>query len=612
MLILAVAAGLFAFPAQAAVPVYIVGFDANTNFEKSLFDVMINLAQRQEDFIAAFELQKIEKAREDVNKLTQETLQELENYGQAFNVPDFGLKFNVTDPASPQLSALKGSRIIANPLQYLGVEPQIAGRVVRNCYFQFLILDQWGMLVSERATRKATYASASNTDATTNPDAEDGVYNLDIDDGASGTDPDATLNSVENLVRAMVSLDLTQPFSGYDPRFELVATDKYFFRNPAVLYAKLKDFIGQTVARERIKQYCEAIYTNFELIPPTLAAFYVSQSVPSDSEKARPEDQPLFTEDEKKPMLAALLGLPTLQKSVNRLYPKELEIEEAKKPINTIDGATNAAAGIGNAIASVVGALNKLNYEIGQGIRPENLYYDLNPSASSGGSIYPFNTNRVISPAVVLLQKMQAATQAQFDLAQQGFLNLSPELQKGTAADRALLEKYNLTTRNPKSDVLPPGLLEPWLMPAADFRASPDGRLIDDQAKEGSGLPAPWEDTGKYLELGKNYRVNDYRVTANQGDNIGSKFLGVDYAINDWYDRVLEMYEPSDKWIDKNGNNVIDSGEVELGTKGNQFSIKDWGCYVATWFKGVDRTSRSSDTLDFATRCSHRITDKSY
>src|SRR3989344_4397590 len=84
-------AGGIPLSAHAAVPVWVVQIDAGTDYERSLerflFDLFNTLQRRQEDFTAAFELQKIEKAREDVNKLFQETQEELQNAGLMLDVP---------------------------------------------------------------------------------------------------------------------------------------------------------------------------------------------------------------------------------------------------------------------------------------------------------------------------------------------------------------------------------------------------------------------------------------------------------------------------------------------------------------------------------------------
>lgn len=84
LLILALSMFVFLYSAQsidAAVPVWVVGFDNNTDYEKSLevflFNLMQAIQERNEDFQMSFKLAQIEKAREDVNKLMYEAFTEL-------------------------------------------------------------------------------------------------------------------------------------------------------------------------------------------------------------------------------------------------------------------------------------------------------------------------------------------------------------------------------------------------------------------------------------------------------------------------------------------------------------------------------------------------------
>src|SRR3989338_1787721 len=69
--------------ALAAVPTWTVGFDANTDFEKSLEGFLTRLmgqvSARQETFQQSYDLAKIMKGREDVNKLIFESFSELRN-----------------------------------------------------------------------------------------------------------------------------------------------------------------------------------------------------------------------------------------------------------------------------------------------------------------------------------------------------------------------------------------------------------------------------------------------------------------------------------------------------------------------------------------------------
>ncbi len=66
---------------HAAVPTYVVEFELNTKFERSLerfmFDLFNTLQRRDEDFTAAFELQKIEKAMSSAHTLLDKLKKQL-------------------------------------------------------------------------------------------------------------------------------------------------------------------------------------------------------------------------------------------------------------------------------------------------------------------------------------------------------------------------------------------------------------------------------------------------------------------------------------------------------------------------------------------------------
>ena len=128
LLLLAIITGFFvAHPAHAAVPVAVVQFDAGTDFETSILsflgDLFDKLTTKQLESSAAFELLKVEKAREDVNKLMQEVQEELTDYGIALAVQDYRvskdprcLEEPSTCPTANELSIspYKQSRIINN------------------------------------------------------------------------------------------------------------------------------------------------------------------------------------------------------------------------------------------------------------------------------------------------------------------------------------------------------------------------------------------------------------------------------------------------------------------------------------------------------------------
>src|SRR3990167_6267783 len=147
LLLLAIITGFFvAHPAHAAVPVAVVQFDAGTDFETSILsflgDLFDKLTTKQLESSAAFELLKVEKAREDVNKLMQEVQEDrVSKDPRCLEEPS-------TCPTANELSIspYKQSRIINNVYDYIFEEPREKARVYTMCYFNLFIWDQAGIL----------------------------------------------------------------------------------------------------------------------------------------------------------------------------------------------------------------------------------------------------------------------------------------------------------------------------------------------------------------------------------------------------------------------------------------------------------------------------------
>ena len=129
---------------NAAVPVIVFGdylntvknveavweIHENTQLELSLEGFMINLfnafSARQEEFTKTFELAKIEKAREDVNKLNFEVQKELT--GQGVIIEAFDIVTN------QKYTIKKEGRMITNPDEFLFEEPIQKARDFTYCY----------------------------------------------------------------------------------------------------------------------------------------------------------------------------------------------------------------------------------------------------------------------------------------------------------------------------------------------------------------------------------------------------------------------------------------------------------------------------------------------
>ncbi len=465
---------------NAAVPVEVVGFNAGTEYELGIetfmFDLFQSLQKRQEDFTTSFELQKIEKAREDVNKLIYETQRELIDYGAV--TAGAGILDPVTGVA---MIIKKPSRIIHNLDDFLYEEPIQKGRDFIYCYF--------GGDLSPGITPWK-------------------LFPLGIDE----TESILLQRSVRDKLLARIQRKA---------KFEVTAPSQTWYT----------------------EALCERI----------LASFPVNSDCFEDPSRAG-----CITKSE-------LNYNPTLPASLSAIkesrgYFTIHEMSQAiLNPNNTVSELFEFVSKRVESIIAQYAGLRYAEYIAGQGLRPERVYLQDTDTVGSG-KIYYWDTDYIISPAVILLQKMQAATQAQFDLAQKAFLNLGPnfkflEVSPGTS----ILDEYNLRpsaiTRRTitNKDGTFNRALEEWLTPKANFISTIN---VNSNLP---GLPAPWEDNYEYLKLKgpdifDEYEPYDYiypRPTESRSDiedpNIAVLGGGITNVgkrpLYRWYRDVLELYK---------------------------------------------------------------------
>ena len=551
-------------PALAAVPVYVVNQDAGTKFETSLesfmADLFNTLANRQEDFTASFELTKIEKAREDVNKLYQESLKELQDFGLAYDIADkklAGAEGAGSNGAAPTISPLKGPRIIHDPFEFIFGEPVNRGRAFAACYINYLIWDQQDFLFGNNgADPKSTYA----------------VKN-----------PYSTSESIENLRNLKKELGVLNHYGDWYQYGSGIENEDPFIAGL---------FDDQNF--NRVKPICERV---FEITR--------GENIETATKDVELHDIDINSA-QGQILIRQLMNLPTLDKSlVNRNDVRFEELQKMTLPANSLESVREGAKTQIDRIVNEAKQVRQLEYLAGQGLRPEYLYVtDTQGSVDPGlffwnTNSFAMNTEYVISPAVILLQKMQAATQAQFDLAGQGFVYLDPQAEpQGTP--KTILDRYRVASNsgetNPANanntrgvcNTNPDGtnfctLIDAWLKPSAKFRSAPDQRLISPDAastapvedRVGSGLPAPFEDDSPTVSLGYNYKLQDYNYFAptrprrDVYDNLGDPKIGVDFSTNDWFDRVLELYE---------------SKRYDINNPSTYYpNISDWQCVIKIW-----------------------------
>lgn len=449
-------------------------------FQFNLFNAMFT---REQDFIKTFELQKIEKAREDVNKLIFEVETELVDQGTIINQPDplTGAEHIIKKPG----------RIIHNLDDFIYEEPIQKARDFIYCYF--------------------------------------------------GGDLSPSVIPWKIL-----------PLGDTDP--ESIAKQRNL-RNYFLSYIQRKSTYPLTAPPEEwyTEEVCAQIMASF---PATEACF------------DNPND----------PACASVTSsqvLPTLEKSLSRIrtdrgyFTVDEFVEYATNPNNSEEGIKTTLKYKIDGIIGQISTLRTLEYLAGQGVRSEKVL--IGQPVPGTTDYYFFDTEYVISPAVILLQKMQAAAQSQFDLAQNAWVDLD------TGTPSSILGNYNLKLGadvpilDSRGD--PVVTLPGWIKPdpsldTLQFRTTTDPSL----ATTLPGLPAPWEDTSSYNKLpltqeGKvpSYDPREYMIPRDNARTFGSDpvaymgninlLSGVDphrqralFPSYRWFIDVTEMYERATRY----------------------------------------------------------------
>ena len=451
LLLLAIITGFFvAHPAHAAVPVAVVQFDAGTDFETSILsflgDLFDKLTTKQLESSAAFELLKVEKAREDVNKLMQEVQEELTDYGIALAVQDYRvskdprcLEEPSTCPTANELSIspYKQSRIINNVYDYIFEEPREKARVYTMCYFNLFIWDQAGILDD-------MFGDAGLMGAPQDP--PDGLCAIGGKDVTPGGPTKCTYGS-KSTRQSINKLRETRDAM----LFGLRRANYYQLDYPQIFL--FGDWMGYPeTSNAAIQQYGLAGRGEFD--SAEMRKMSLANCIPilaDTSTPLLPDPALRFHNVSLEQVMAVLPSL--IEGTAGRPQSTLIELRAVQEDKNNIDGVARIAISNISRIINETQKERELTYLAGQGIRPERLYLELNNKDEAGEPIdpirggpgdliqYEYDTGYIVAPAVVLLQKMQAANQAMFDLAQKSFLYLDPE-----RTSLSTLNRYNVVS----------------------------------------------------------------------------------------------------------------------------------------------------------------------
>lgn len=547
---------LFIIPeaVDAAVPVIVFGdylntvknveavweIHENTQLELSLEGFMINLfktfAERQEEFTKTFELAKIEKAREDVNKLNFEVQKELT--GQ-------GVIIEAKDKVTNQIYTIKKEgRMITNPDEFLFEEPIQKARDFTYCY-----LAPWKHFAL---------------------DSNDEQYCADLGLGGGGfrlgKDGNPLPCTTENVCQFM---PLDQP-NGITQCPSDVARDQIKQQLLSDLVRKETNWAKAPTESWYTPAICERITNNLSCTDKE-TCFKCGDDILSQSCDIKTKGE--LTNEETRGVNDSHSSL-TLNIASSRNATLQEYQETVGNPNNDTVSLKKMLKQQIQGIVDQYQILRQAQYVAGQGIRPEkylisftdimtgtitspcNRYYrepastqpvripneknkeDVlcriadamyfgRPLTMSYGSraytdqFFWFDTENITSPAVILLQKMAAAAQAQFDLAQKAYKY---------PADNSELTATTISNGagNEFSDI-------PVQTPSIPFyEINSKGEVEISKEETVNYLYAPWEDPFDYAKLPKNYSTDKEGKVPLE--------IGGEYYLNRWYKDINQMY----------------------------------------------------------------------
>ncbi len=490
LLALSLALMLVPAAARADVPIHVVNFDACTDYETSLENFIGSalgaVEEKLENFFLTFRLGQIEKAREDVAKLVYETQQELKDEALLTEYKDFYCTaadettgictetrlFFHNILRSRGITAIKGDdkvcpggymadlgtgqqecvlikkegRIITNVDEYLYEEPIEKARHYLQCY-----LAPWRFFPFADDTERCAEVGLTGEACTSRAVCE--KLRAQGEQCKSDTLRDQLkfemLNKIQRKNRYLYR-NTNPPENWYTPeRCDYILS---FLTAPRCT----TDEAGNTVCPDNA--------------PPPLGGGE-TDFVKRQEEWARYRR---FKEEE-----PDLDGQPS---DVGNKTQEWGEYRQSLEPKNSFPGVAQKVDTTVQEVIKEYQDLREAEYLAGQGIRPEkyligwfNVYEGVGRCNENFGGkvwgrvlegcdpqrddfgIYYFSTEDVIAPAVVLLQKMQAATQAQFDLAQQAYKYPSDQEERATFTNKPDVEERGPGGKGPHEPNEPPG-----------------------------------------------------------------------------------------------------------------------------------------------------------
>lgn len=524
IIIVIIALMIFASPALARVPVIpgrdgeesfinriqevtnvgaVHQIDANTSLETSLerffFTLFNAFTQREENFLLSFELGKIEKAREDVNKLMYEAYRELN--------PE-ALQLQLGTEETKQILKSQGiSTAAIDSATGLPVTIKLEGRIITN-------IDDFLEEEPIQKARDYVYCALAPWKH----------FPLDPEDADYCKDNNLTIGAEDEVI------------CGGEPKTcEIIKRKRCNTENVCVLMAEEGKQCPSDKRRdefkERLLMEIHRKHKFLDTAPPE--SWYtpdrcqlILEGLSCDQqEKSKcplPKPGPELTKN-----YDLIQDEPTidLAPSTDRVLSWNDYIQLASNPSNSPLALLEKIRQNAERIITEYRTNRQVQYIAGQGLRPEKYLIGFPDKTTAQkeedkkkfgrelkgytGQYFFFDTENVISPAVILQNKLAAATQAQFDLAQMAF-KYPPD--QSMASSEGV---YNIIP-----EVVP--VIKPSI----------------------AQLPPPWEDIQPYAQLNPLYK----QIPQYNGDEISGglpvdfKKLGInDYYLNIWYKDIFQM-----------------------------------------------------------------------
>ncbi|MEO0084381.1 MAG: hypothetical protein ABIJ94_01465 [candidate division WOR-3 bacterium] len=526
LLILTVSLFVFLYstqPINAAVPVWVVGFDNNTDYEKSLevflFNLMQAIQERNEDFQMSFKLAQIEKAREDVNKLMYEAFTELRSEPLLLEFHEI----NKYCAKTPFTTGLPGEENVGSKVctWYDEVIDYLKGRGLT--------------IITAPFDKDNPLPAGQNQD----PLCINGVLTTEGEcvqiklEGRIITNPDnfiyeEPLQKARDFVMCYLAPWRHFPFEENkelsDQKRDTLK--KYFLFD----IARRMSYVDvappetwYTPAR------CEKIMARLGC--PKIAGYGSTAS-----EDINPNDPNVFLAKTGACQFKAFENEPQLKKPLDPNWTWGQFLTAVQDQNSTFAGVTDKIRENINKIIDQYEKLRTAQYIAGQGIRPEKYLigyraYDEEtykrllaavekeglgaenenskdaPKYTPIGDYFYYDTEDIISPAVILLNKIAAATQAEFDMARDAF-KVRPSQENIAYIERDITNEPGFVAGRLGAD-------RRWI--SVNFESNNTNRVQNPPTSVETfgpglgptmgGLLAPFEDTG--LKLDESYLNKD-------------------------------------------------------------------------------------------------------